>query len=457
MKSNEEMLFAQQRAYFRSGETRELLFRKEQLKKLLNGLERWERALLDALTADLGKSPFEGYATEIGLIREEIRTACRCLRKWTKIRRIAGPLTQFPSSGALIPEPKGCTLILAPWNYPVQLILAPLVSAIAAGNCAVLVLPEDAPRTSAVLAEMMGNLYPEKYIAARLGSVESNTRLLSLPFDHIFFTGSPRVGRIVMAAAARNLTPVTLELGGKSPCIVDKTADLTLAARRIAWGKCLNAGQTCVAPDYLFVQETVREDFLRELEKQTERLYPDGMIGGEDYPHIVSRKHFDRLSRLMEGQRVLFGGEKDPGRLQISLAALDSPAPDSPVMQEEIFGPLLPVIPYRDIQEVLEFVLDRPKPLALYLFTRDRVLSRRIFREVSFGGGCLNDTIVHLTSHNLPFGGVGESGMGSCHGKAGFDTFTHLKPVLKRGTWLDLPVRYPPYRGKLDLLKKLMR
>ncbi|MGI5857323.1 MAG: aldehyde dehydrogenase [Candidatus Merdivicinus sp.] len=457
MKSNEEMLFAQQKAYFRSGETRRLPFRKEQLKKLLSGLKCWEKPLLDALAADLGKSPFEGYATEIGLIREEVRIACRCLGKWAKIRRTAGPLTQFPSSGALIPEPKGCTLILAPWNYPVQLILAPLVSAIAAGNCAMLALPEDAPRTSAVLAEMLGSLYPETYIAARFGSIEGNTRLLALPFDHIFFTGSPRVGRIVMAAAAKNLTPVTLELGGKSPCIVDKTADIVLAARRIAWGKCLNAGQTCVAPDYLFVQESVQADFLRELEKQASRLYPGGMNGGEDYPRIVNRKHFDRLSGLMEGQRILFGGEKDSERLQISLAALDSPAPDSPVMQEEIFGPLLPVIPYRDIEEVLEFVLDRPKPLALYVFTRDRALSRRIFREVSFGGGCLNDTIVHLTSHSLPFGGVGESGMGSCHGKAGFDAFTHLKPVLRRGTWLDLPVRYPPYRGKLGLLKKLMR
>lgn len=446
-----------QRAYFRSGATRGLGFRREQLRKLLRGLGDWEPALLEALAADLGKSPFEAYATELGVVRGEIRAALGHLKGWARTKRVPGPLTQFPSGGRLMAEPKGCVLILAPWNYPVQLILAPLVSAIAAGNCAVLVLPEDAPRTSGVLAEMLERLYPPEYVAVRRASVEGNTRLLDLGFDHIFFTGSPRVGRIVMAAAAKNLTPVTLELGGKSPCIVDRTADIPLAARRIVWGKCLNAGQTCVAPDYVLVQEPVREAFLRELRRQAEVLFPGGMLASGDYPQIVNRRHFDRLAGLLDGERVLLGGEADPEGRKLALTVLDAPGPERPVMKEEIFGPILPVIPYGEIGEVLDFVLERPKPLALYLFTRDREVIRRVLGELSFGGGCLNDTIVHLLPHNLPFGGVGESGMGGCHGKAGFDTFTHWKPVLKRGTWLDLPVRYPPYRGKLGLLKKLMK
>lgn len=446
-----------QRAYFRSGATRGLGFRREQLRKLLRGLGDWEPALLEALAADLGKSPFEAYATELGVVRGEIRAALGHLKGWARTKRVPGPLTQFPSGGRLMAEPKGCVLILAPWNYPVQLILAPLVSAIAAGNCAVLVLPEDAPRTSGVLAEMLERLYPPEYVAVRRASVEGNTRLLDLGFDHIFFTGSPRVGRIVMAAAAKNLTPVTLELGGKSPCIVDRTADIPLAARRIVWGKCLNAGQTCVAPDYVLVQEPVREAFLRELRRQAEVLFPGGMLASGDYPQIVNRRHFDRLAGLLDGERVLFGGEADPEGRKLALTVLDAPGPERPVMKEEIFGPILPVIPYGEIREALDFVLERPKPLALYLFTRDREVIRRVLGELSFGGGCLNDTIVHLLPHNLPFGGVGESGMGGCHGKAGFDTFTHWKPVLKRGTWLDLPVRYPPYRGKLGLLKKLMK
>lgn len=453
----EQEILEGQRAYFRSGATRGLGFRREQLRKLLRGLGDWEPALLEALAADLGKSPFEAYATELGVVRGEIRFALEHLKGWARTKRVPGPLTQFPSGGRLMAEPKGCVLILAPWNYPVQLILAPLVSAIAAGNCAVLVLPEDAPRTSGVLAEMLERLYPPEYVAVRRASVEGNTRLLDLGFDHIFFTGSPRVGRIVMAAAAKNLTPVTLELGGKSPCIVDRTADIPLAARRIVWGKCLNAGQTCVAPDYVLVQEPVREAFLRELRRQAEVLFPGGMLASGDYPQIVNRRHFDRLAGLLDGERVLLGGEADPEGRKLALTVLDAPGPERPVMKEEIFGPILPVIPYREIGEVLDFVLERPKPLALYLFTRDREVIRRVLGELSFGGGCLNDTIVHLLPHNLPFGGVGESGMGGCHGKAGFDTFTHWKPVLKRGTWLDLPVRYPPYRGKLGLLKKLMK
>ena len=453
----EQEILEGQRAYFRSGATRGLGFRREQLRKLLRGLGDWEPALLEALAADLGKSPFEAYATELGVVRGEIRAALGHLKGWARTKRVPGPLTQFPSGGRLMAEPKGCVLILAPWNYPVQLILAPLVSAIAAGNCAVLVLPEDAPRTSGVLAEMLERLYPPEYVAVRRASVEGNTRLLDLGFDHIFFTGSPRVGRIVMAAAAKNLTPVTLELWGKSPCIVDRTADIPLAARRIVWGKCLNAGQTCVAPDYVLVQEPVREAFLRELRRQAEVLFPGGMLASGDYPQIVNRRHFDRLAGLLDGERVLLGGEADPEGRKLALTVLDAPGPERPVMKEEIFGPILPVIPYGEIGEVLDFVLERPKPLALYLFTRDREVIRRVLGELSFGGGCLNDTIVHLLPHNLPFGGVGESGMGGCHGKAGFDTFTHWKPVLKRGTWLDLPVRYPPYRGKLGLLKKLMK
>lgn len=452
-----EGLLARQRAYFVSGKTCPVSFRRRQLERLSALLQGWEPQLLSALSEDLGKAPFESYATEIGLLQGEIRTALRSLRSWTAPQRVPGPILQFPSKGWRYPEPKGCVLIVSPWNYPVQLTLAPLISAIAAGCCAILSLPPDAPRTSAVLAKMLQEGYPQEYIAARMGNIPANTVLFSLPFDHIFFTGSPRVGKIVLAAAAENLTPVTLELGGKSPCIVMADADIRLAARRIVWGKCLNAGQTCVAPDYVLVQKEGKDALVRAMALEFHRMYPGGIAANPDYPRIVNEKHFTRLRGLMEGEKLLFGGFCDPDSGKIELTALDSPGPDSPAMREEIFGPILPVIAVADFEEAARFVSARPKPLACYLFTGSIRWGRKAMQRLSYGGGCLNDTVVHLTSPLLPFGGVGNSGMGACHGKAGFDTFTHWKSVLERSPRIDLPVRYPPYGERFSLLKKLMR
>ncbi len=454
---NLDGLLANQQRFFRAGNTFPTPYRREQLLKLSELLRQWEPHLLAALDKDLGKTMFEGYATELGIVQGEIREAVRNLSRWSRVRRTPGPLLQFPSNGRRYPEPKGCVLIVSPWNYPVQLTLAPLVSAIAAGCCAILSLPPDAPATSAVLAQMIGEGFPEEYIAPVLGTIPHNTRLFSMPFDHIFFTGSPRVGKIVLAAAAENLTPVTLELGGKSPCIVEETADLALAARRIVWGKCLNAGQTCVAPDYLLVQDTVKNELVARMQEEMRRQYPVDMVENPEYPRIVNEKHFTRLRGLMEGQNILFGGGVDPDTLKLQLTLLDEPSLESPVMQEEIFGPVLPVISYHKLEDALRLVASRPKPLACYLFSGNRKKARYIFSRLSFGGGCYNDVIVHLTSPRLPFGGIGNSGMGSCHGKAGFDTFTHWKSVLERGSWPDIPMRYPPYQEKFYFLKKIMR
>ena len=453
----EEALLARQKTFFASGETRSLSFRRSQLERLSALLRQWEPRLLQALQQDLGKAPFEGYATELGLLHGEIRAALRSLRRWNAPRRVPGPILQFPSRGWRYPEPLGCVLIVSPWNYPVQLTLAPLISAMAAGCCAILSLPTDAPCTAAVLSEMLGKNFPQEYLACRMGTIPANTILFSLPFDRIFFTGSPRVGKIVLAAAARNLTPVTLELGGKSPCIVMEDADIPLAARRIIWGKGLNAGQTCVAPDYILVQQGVKDALVQAMAAEAGRLYPGPVSDNPDYPRMVNSRHFARVQSLIAGQKVLFGGFCDAGTLKIELTALDAPSPDSAVMQEEIFGPLLPVIPVADFAEAARFVQARPKPLACYLFTGNLRWGRRAMRQLSYGGGCLNDTVVHLTSPRLPFGGVGNSGMGACHGEAGFQTFTHWKSVLERSVLLDLPFRYPPYGGRLSLLKKLMR
>lgn len=452
-----ERLLKKQQGFFRSGRTFPTEFRLEQLDRLSAMLRAWEPHLLAALNEDLGKSMFEGYAAELGLLHGEIGEARRHLKSWARPKRVPGPMHQFPSAGRRYPEPKGAVLIVSPWNYPVQLTLAPLISAMAAGCCAVLSLPPDAPAVSRVLGDMLREGFPEEYIAARMGTIENNTALFALPFDHIFFTGSPRVGKIVMVAAAQNLTPVTLELGGKSPCIVEESADLALAARRIVWGKCLNAGQTCVAPDYLLVQESVKAELAARIAEEVRRQYPGGMLKSPDYPRIVSDRHFARLCGLMEGQRIMAGGGTDPDTRRMELTLLDAPDFQSPVMREEIFGPLLPVIGWRRLEDALAMAAALPKPLAFYLFTGNRKKARYIFSRFSFGGGCLNDTVVHLTSPKLPFGGIGNSGMGSCHGKAGFETFTHWKSVLERSDKLDIPVRYPPYGEKFSLIKKIMR
>ena len=449
-------LAAQQRTYFNTGATRTAAFRRQALERLRAALLEHEEELNAALLADLNKAPAESYFTETGMVLEELRFQLKHFEKWVRPRRVTTPLAQFPSRGERLPEPYGCVLIMAPWNYPVQLCLTPLAGAIAAGNCAVVKPSAYAPASSAAIARLLGEIFPPEFVAVVEGGRGENQALLEQKFDYIFFTGSPAVGREVMAAGAKNLTPVTLELGGKSPVIVDSTADIPLAARRIAFGKVLNAGQTCVAPDYLLLHRSVKDAFVREYRRALEEFFPGGDYG--ELPCIVNEKHFRRASRLLAGQRMLIGGETDATRRFIAPTLLDETDPAAPVMQEEIFAPILPMLCWQEREEAVRFVQSRPKPLALYLFTRDKEMERAVFDRCGFGGGCLNDTIVHLACSGLPFGGVGNSGMGSYHGKQSFDTFTHYRSVLKKANWLDLPMRYHPYSGeKLRWIKRFLK
>ena len=448
-------LVQQQRRFFASGATKPLAFRLEALQRLNIAMGKWETDILAALQADLHKPPFEGYMTEIGMVREELRFCQRHLARWMRPQRVKTPIAQFAATSFRIAEPYGLALILAPWNYPLQLCLSPLVGAIAAGNCVVLKPSAYAPHTSRVLAALLGEIFDPAYVAVVEGGRAENSALLAERFDYIFFTGSVAVGKVVMAAAAQNLTPVTLELGGKSPSIVTKSADLRLAARRLAFGKCLNAGQTCVAPDYLLIDEAVKEPFLALLEEEIAKFYPQGYA---DMPSIINAKHFARLTQLLTGARIRFGGQTDAERRWIAPTVVDEIAPGHPLMQEEIFGPILPVLSFQRLEEAVAFIQDRPKPLALYLFSNDQDEHACVLRDCSFGGGCINDTIIHLATTHMPFGGVGESGMGAYHGQASFDTFSHYKSMVKKANWLDLPLRYPPYsEKKFRLLRKFMK
>ena len=452
----EEML-ARQREYVRAGNTRPFSFRLRQLTLLEQALQADEAVLLQALKEDLGKAPFEGYETELGILLEELRFAKRNLAAWMRPRRVPTPLMHFPSKSVIVREPLGVVLILSPWNYPLQLTLAPLIAALSAGNCAVVKPSRYAPKTAAALQRMLAACFPPELVSVVQGGREENQELLALRFDHIFFTGSPQVGRVVMEAAAKHLTPVTLELGGKSPCLIDETAQLDLAARRIAWGKGLNAGQTCVAPDYVLLPAGRVKGFAAAYRKAVRRFYGADPLSNPEYPRIITQRHFERLCRLMESGTVLWGGRTDPSRLKIEPTLLFGVAPQSAVMQEEIFGPLLPLVPYETIEEALGLIESLEKPLAFYLFTRDKALAKRVLLQVPFGGGCINDTVIHLSNPRLPFGGVGESGMGAYHGKKGFDTLSHEKSVLLKSDKLDIPFRYPPYGKRLSILRKIMR
>lgn len=450
-------LVEKQRGYFMSGATRELAFRRNQLLCLRKALQKHEAPLLSALKTDLGKAPFEAYETEIGMVQEEITFLLRHLRGFAGPARVKTPLTHFPSSSRVYQEPYGVALILSPWNYPVQLTLAPLAGAIAAGNCAVVKPSNQSPHVSQAMAELLADVFEERYIGVVHGGREANRSLLEQRFDVIFFTGSVQVGKTVMEAAARHLTPVTLELGGKSPCLVDKTANLALAARRIVWGKCLNAGQTCVAPDYVLVHQSVRDALVKEMAVCVRAFYGSEPLKNEDYPKIISQKHFDRLCGLTEGETVAFGGGWDAQACKIEPTVLCPVSWDAPVMQQEIFGPLLPVLTFETLDEAVGRINARPKPLAFYYFTGSKKDARHVMQRVPCGGGCVNDTVVHLATPFLPFGGVGESGMGSYHGRASFAAFSHSKGVLTKSSLLDIPLRYPPYTHGIGLLKKLLR
>lgn len=394
--------------------------------------------------------------TETGMVLDEIRYHLKHLDSWLKQKTVRTPLAQFHAKSFVVPEPHGVTLIMSPWNYPIQLCLSPLVGAISGGNCAVVKPSAYTPNTSHALAKILGETFEPRYITVIEGGREENSALLAEKFDYIFFTGSVAVGKVVMAAASKYLTPVTLELGGKSPVIVDETANIKLAARRIAFGKVLNAGQTCVAPDYLLIQESVRDAFIQVYQRALHEFFPDGDMSA--MPVIVSEKHYQRVTGLMKGLKVAVGGKTDAARRFVEPTLLIDVTPEDPIMGEEIFGPLLPVITYQKIDECVDFIRSRPKPLALYLFTASKAVEKKIFDTCSFGGGCVNDTIIHLATPYMSFGGVGDSGMGSYHGKKSFETFSHQRSIVKKYTWLDLNLRYQPYtETKMKWIRKFLK
>lgn len=450
-------LIDKQREYFRKGITLDIDFRINKLKVLRKAIIENESLILKALKEDLNKSDFEGYETEIGIVLDEIRYIIKNLKSWAKPKKVKTPLTQFISTSYIYPEPYGITLIIAPWNYPFQLVMAPLIGSISAGNCSIIKPSEYAPHTSKIISKIISDNFEEEFIAVVEGGIEVNKALLKEKFDYIFFTGSVNVGKIVMEAASRHLTPVTLELGGKSPCIVDEDADIDLAAKRIVWGKFLNAGQTCVAPDYLYLHKNIKDYFIKSAIKYIKEFFGENPLKSEDYPRIINIKHFNRLKNLLKEGDILYGGDFDEEKLYIAPTIIDNITWEDSVMQEEIFGPILPLLVFEELDEVIETVNTHPKPLALYYFSNDKEKQKRVISEISFGGGCINDTIVHLATPYLPFGGVGNSGMGSYHGKASFDTFSHKKSVLKKSNLIDIPLRYPPYKGKIKLLRKILK
>lgn len=440
--------------FFQTGKTRSYEFRKKALLRLEAALKQNEKEIQYALSKDLGKSSFEAYMTEIGMLKSEIAYTKKHLKEWMKEEKVKTPIAQFPSISKKIKEPLGKVLIIAPWNYPILLSLQPLIGAIAAGNCCVIKPSEYAPYSAQVLKKIIGEIYPSHYIAVINGDRKVGEKLLTKKFDHIFYTGGERVGKIVMEKAAKHLTPVTLELGGKSPCIVEKSADIKLAAKRIVFGKFLNSGQTCVAPDYILVDEKVQKELIFYLKYWIEKLIGVHPLSNKDYPSMINTRHYDRVMSLLRHQKIVEGGYGDMATKKIAPTILIDVKEDAKVMQEEIFGPVLPVMTYQNLEEAVAYVTNHKNPLALYLFTKNDKVEQDVLSQVSFGGGCINDTIIHLASPYLPFGGIGASGMGSYHGKKSFDTFTHEKSIVKKSDRIDLDIRYMPYTSRKEYLMK---
>ena len=443
---------AKQESYFRSGATLDVRTRKANLVAFEKAVLKWEKPLCEALWKDLHKSYEESYIAEVSILLGEIRTHIRNVGKWTRPQRRPTPMKLFPSRSKIISEPLGTALIISPWNYPVQLLLTPLVGVISSGCTAVLKPSPYVPEVSDVIEKMIRDTFPEEYVAVVQGDRNVNTALLEQRWDMIFFTGSPSFGRAVMAAAAKNLTPVVLELGGKSPCIIDKDADIEVAAKRVAWGKSLNAGQTCIAPDYLMLHKNIKDKFLSELEKAFGELLGDDPQKSEHFVRIVNDAAFERLKGYLADGEVVFGGKTDKSERYFSPTVLDHVSPDSPVMQEEIFGPIFPVQTFSSLDEVIRFVSMREKPLALYYFGSQ---GDKVLKHTTSGGSCINDVIMHIANENVPFGGVGMSGMGSYHHKRTFDVFTHYRSVIFTPTWIDLPFRYMPYMW-FNAVKRLL-
>ncbi|HCL4453649.1 TPA: aldehyde dehydrogenase [Clostridium botulinum] len=450
-------ILEKQKSFFDKGYTKDINFRIEALKKLKRNIKINENNIFKALKIDLNKSEFETFITEIGIVYDEINGAIKNIKKWSKPKKVKTPITNFLASSYIYNEPYGVALIMSPWNYPFQLIMAPLVGAISAGNCVLLKPSELAIKTEKIIVKIIKDTFSDEYIGVITGGIEESTALLKEKFDYIFYTGGINVGKIVMRAAAEHLTPITLELGGKSPCIVDKDANIDLAARRIAWGKFLNAGQTCVAPDYLVVHRNIKEKLISSIKNYIVEFFGENTFESEDYPRIINERHFKRLEGYLKEGKIVSGGNTDINNLYIEPTIIEGINFENRIMEEEIFGPIFPVIEFEDIDKVIDIVKNNPKPLALYYFSENKEKQEFIIKNISFGGGCINDTIMHLSTSTLPFGGVGSSGIGGYHGRASFDTFSHKKSILKKSNLIDVKIRYAPFKGKINLAKRLFK
>lgn len=453
------LILDEQRKFFLSGETLPIKFRKQMLKKLYASVVFHKEEILSALTSDLGKSDFEGFMCEVGLSLTEISYMIKNVKKFAKEKTVITPLAQFASRSYKKPCPYGNTLIMSPWNYPFLLSIEPLANAIAAGNTVIIKPSAYSPATSKIIEKILSECFEKKFVAVVTGGRSENSALLEQKFDFVFFTGSQAVGKEVLRHTAENLTPAILELGGKSPCIIDSSAKIRLAAKRIVFGKYLNCGQTCVAPDYILCHKDIKDEFVKEVKKQIEKQYGKNPLENSDYGKIINQKHFERVSSLINTEKVVHGGKTNPQTQQIEPTVLDNVTWDDAVMQEEIFGPIMPILTYENLDQVIADLQKKQKPLALYIFSQNKNNIKAVTEKVSYGGGCINDTIIHLATSEMGFGGVGESGMGSYHGKTGFDAFSHTKSIVDKKNWLDLPMRYQPYDRKINgkLLKMFLK
>ncbi|MFU7516862.1 aldehyde dehydrogenase [Clostridium sp. HCS.1] len=452
-------IFNKQKEFFNNNETLDINFRINTLKKLKMIIKENENLIIEALYKDLRKSDFEAFATEIGIIYDELNLHIKKLKSWAKKERKKTPIIHFPAKSYIYKEPYGVALIIGPFNYPFQLIISPLIGAISAGNCSIIKPSENSVNTALLLEKLINENFNEKYIKVvnPLGGKETVSYLLDLKFDYIFFTGSIKVGKIIAEKASKNLIPITLELGGKSPCIIDETANLDLAAKRIVWGKFLNAGQTCVAPDYILIEKSIKDYFLMSLKSEIIKQFGINIKSSPDFPRLINKASLDRVKSYLNDGDIYFGGSYNDEDLYLEPTILTNIKNDSKIMEEEIFGPILPIIEYSTIDDAINYIRSKEKPLALYYFSENKNSINKVLSNVSSGGATVNDTIIHVASSTLPFGGVGLSGIGEYHGKASFDTFSHNKSVIERGTFLELPFRYAPYKNKLSLLKKLMK
>lgn len=453
------LIFKKQKEFFESGKTINVDYRIKNLKKLNDIIKKNEDKILSELKKDLGKSNFEGYVTEVGILYDDINFHIKNVKKWSSEEKRKSPIVYYPSKSYIYKEPYGVTLIIGPFNYPFQLVIAPLIGAISSGNTAIIKPSENSRNIALLLEKLINENFPEEYLRVvnPLGGKETVSLLLDKPFDYIFFTGSVRVGKLVMQKAAQHLTPVTLELGGKSPCIVDSDAKLKLAAKRIVWGKFLNAGQTCVAPDYLCVHKSVKDELLKLIINEIRIQFGENVRNSEDYPRIVNKSSLERLSGYLNDGKIYYGGNIDEDNLYMEPTLIIKPDLNSPLMSDEIFGPILPILVYEDLDNVIKFINHREKPLALYYFSESKKKIKYVLTSTTSGGVTINDTIIHVANPNLPFGGVGNSGVGKYHGKESFETFTHNKSVMKRGTFIEFNIRFAPYKNKLNLVKRIMK